>query len=136
MNNFKDFELIEHKKEQMLRLHSEHLLLHTELPSVSEVCFRLSITTDEYARLLSLCSKEELSKIFSVLTPLVMMNLFQKTIDTVSAQKLWCELFMEQKGVHSSSSTLPITVQFVDEKKEEHFQTAMESLDEIKPDFQ
>jgi hypothetical protein len=132
MNNIKDFEANEQKKEQMLRVLSEHLLLHTELPSVSEVCFRLSITTDEYARLLSLCSKEELSIVFSVLTPLVMMNVFQKTSETVAAQKLWCELFLEQKGVQSSSTTLPITVQFVDEKKEEHFQTAMESFEEIK----
>lgn len=107
------------KKQQLLTELAEQLLLHNELPDIRTVCSKLSITVDEYAGLLQECSFEELKSVFSVLTPIVLMNIFHQTADSIPAQKLWSELFLKSTGISNSTEQNSIVVQFVDEPVKE-----------------
>lgn len=103
------------KKQQLLGVLAEQLILHKELPDIRVVCSKLSITIDEYAELLTLCTSEELRSVFSVLTPVVIMNIFHQTTENIPAQKLWSELFLKSSNASNSNDQHAITVQFIDE---------------------
>lgn len=105
------------KKQQLLSFLAEQLLLHNELPDIRTLCSNLSITIDDYAGLVMQCSADELKSVFSVLTPMVIMNIFQQTTEHIPAQKLWSELFLKSTVASSSTEPNSITVQFVDEPK-------------------
>lgn len=107
------------KKQQLLYFLAEQLLLHNELPDIRTMCSKLSITTDEYTELLIQCSVEEMKSVFSVLTPIVIMNIFHQTTDSIPAQKLWSELFLKSNGVSTSTEQNSVVVQFVDEPVKE-----------------
>lgn len=105
------------KKQQLLNLLAEQLLLHNEFPEVRVICSKLSITIDEYVEILLQCSSEELKSVFTILTPRVVMNIFQQTSESIPAQKLWSELFLKSTGASNMTEQNSITVQFLDEPK-------------------
>jgi hypothetical protein len=60
-----------------------------------------------------------MKSVFSVLTPIVIMNIFHQTTDSIPAQKLWSELFLKSTGVSNSTEQNSVVVQFVDEPMKE-----------------
>lgn len=109
------------KKQQLLNILAEQLLLHKELPEIRLLCSQLSVTIDEYAALLRECTADEMKSVFSVLTPIVLMNIFHQTSENIAAQKLWVELFLKSGGVSNSTEQNSIIVQFVDESMKETY---------------
>lgn len=107
------------KKQQFLALFAEQLLLHKDLPDIRTMCSALSVTIDEYAGLVMQCSTEEMNSVFSVLTPIVLMNIFHQTSDTISAQKLWSELFLKSTAMTHSAEENSVVVHFVDDNPKE-----------------
>ncbi len=118
------------KKQQLLYFLAEQLLLHNELPDIRLMCSQLSITTDEYTELLIQCSVEEMKSVFTVLTPIVLMNTFHQTTDSIAAQKLWSELFLKSTSLATSTEQNSVIVQFVDEpiKDENNTSSAFEEV--------
>jgi len=110
---------------------AEHLLRHHELPSLQELCSKSSQTADECSQSLQNLSTEDLLIVFSVLTPNVLLSIFQQTSTSVPSQKLWCELFLHKHNKQHSIGE-PITVQFQDNSEEMKSKTAMQELMELK----